>query len=200
MMGERYKRFLLFGSKEENILLKKAVDYYPYDEPVKSTTYYKRIAIYTAAPRFGVVVDSRIRKKCKIIILSGKNFPVTSDPTDRLFRFLVVTLLHEIAHTSGFNEFDAHEKAFEWHNKYISKHNIKAEKYDWTEKSNNEDFVSGRDWIYVSRLGDINDHIAASIGTELVESFINKCASDGGVTSVMKKLVRGYIEGVQEKP
>lgn len=189
-----FGKFLLCGSENENMILKEVVKYVPnYD--LKRSKYSRNIAIYTTTPRYGIVIDPKIRKKCKLILLNSNIFPEKNDPTDRFFRFLVFTILHEIAHIQGIaDELDAHIQAIKWHNEYLRKCQINAKEFDLTEKTMSEDFFDKRDRVIVSKKGDLNDNISGCIGSELVSKFIIKCETESkGVSTVLRTLVDGYI-------
>lgn len=191
-----YKGFILCGSKNENDILKKAVDYCPKAQFSNRGRYYRKIAIYTSTPRYGIVLDRTIRKKCNIILLQSNNFPTSDDPMDPVFRFLVFTLLHEYAHIRGVKEdFDAHEQAMQWHNAYVTNNKIKALPFSWKEKDLSEDIILKRQWIYVSTITDSSDFIAGLAGKPLVDSFLQKCQVEGkGPSTILKSLLRQYIE------
>jgi len=184
------ENFILYGDSHENYLLKEALKYLPDGEVVGN------VAIYTTTPRFGIVLNREICTTREIILLNCKIFPNKYDPEDKVFRFLVFTLLHECAHVSGISdECAADDKAIEWYNKYISENKLGIDNFTKEEKKATDDLITSRDYIFVSNKGDISEYISALVGESLVEAFISKCKSNGkGVTTVVKEFIKSYLE------
>lgn len=182
--------FHLYTDSYECTILKDVLPYLPENE-VKC-----EVAVYTTTSRYGIVLSEQVCRDMKIILLNNRIFPIKRfDPTETFSRFLTFTFLHECAHITGIElECDADDKAMEWHRQYVQANLPDVKPFTPEEKLSTEDIFSARDHIFASNEGDVNDYISAFVGETMVKEFISRSKGNGGITAVMKSLIREFIK------
>lgn len=182
--------FHLYTDSHECAILKDVLQYLPEGE-VKF-----EVAVYTTTSRYGIVLSEQACRDMKIILLNNRIFPIKKfDPAETFSRFLTFTFLHECAHITGIErECDADDKAMEWHHKYVQTNLPEVKPFALEEKNSTEDIFSARDYIFVSNEGDVNDYVSALVGETMVNEFISRSKGNGGITAVLKSLIRDYLK------
>jgi hypothetical protein len=186
----RGKIILLYVDCDENNLLNRALKFLPDLD-------FGNVAIITTSTRFGLVLSDELRNDFNVVLLSDTIFPQHYSPTDKIFRFLVFTVLHEFAHIAGKqSEPEADSQAIEWFNQKCESMQDQITEFTTKEKEDTESTLKARNWIYISQKGDANQHLTATIGLDNVQAFLEKCEREGNsVSRVVRLLVEEYNEG-----